>query len=249
MCAEAIAAGGGEAAGALVGPTINVGNAQHHRAFAGTITLRPSTLIAVIGDSVASLARHGFARFYLINGHGGNMATIGAAFAEIYADASLRLGGNAPPVRCMLKNWWETPGVSKLSKELYGDREGSHATPSEVSVTQHVYPAAIKRREMGPPAPRVRGFTDAEDYRRLFPDGRIGSDPTLASPEHGARFVAAAVRDIAEEYRRFVAQEGGRAARPPPARPSDATPPEPGTPCGRARRPRCRCEPSRCSSS
>ena len=75
-----------------------------------------------------------------------------------------------------------------------------------MSVTQHVYPAAIKRREMGPPPPRSRGFTDAEDYRRLFPDGRIGSDPTLASPEHGARFVEAAVRDIAEEYRRFVAQ-------------------------------------------
>jgi creatinine amidohydrolase len=206
ICAEAIAAEVGEAAGALVGPTINVGNAQHHLAFAGTITLRPSTLIAVIGDYVASLARHGFERFYFINGHGGNIATIGAAFAEIYAGASLR-PGNGPPLRCALKNWWETSGVSKLSKELYGDREGSHATPSEVSVTQHVYPEAIKRRGMGPPAPRVRGFTDAEDYRRLFPDGRIGSDPTLASPEHGARFVAAAVRDIGEEYRRFVTQD------------------------------------------
>ena len=205
ICAEAIAAGVGEAAGALVGPTINVGNAQHHLAFAGSITLRPSTLIAVIGDYVASLARHGFERFYFLNGHGGNIATIGAAFAEIYAGASLRPGGTVPPVRCALKNWWETSGVSKLSKELYGDREGSHATPSEVSVTQHVYPAAIKRREMGPPAPRVRGFTDAEDYRRLFPDGRIGSDPTLATPEHGARFVETAVRDITEEYRKFVA--------------------------------------------
>jgi creatinine amidohydrolase len=205
ICAEAIATGVGEVVGALVGPTINVGNAQHHLAFAGSITLRPSTLIAVIGDYVHSLARHGFERFYFINGHGGNIATVGAAFAEIYAGTSLQRGGNAPSLRCALKNWWETPGVSKLSKELFGDREGSHATPSEVSVTQHVYPAGIKRREMGPPAPRSRGFTDAEDYRRLFPDGRIGSDPSLASPEHGARFVDTAVRDIAEEYRRFVA--------------------------------------------
>ena len=207
ICAEAIAAGVGEAAGALVGPTINVGNAQHHLAFAGSITLRPSTLIAVIGDYVASLTRHGFERFYFINGHGGNVATVGAAFAEIYAGASLRPAGSAPALRCVLKNWWETAGVRQLSKELYGDREGSHATPSEVSVTQHVYPAAIKRRDMGPPAPRSRGFTDAEDYRRLFPDGRIGSHPSLASPEHGARFVEIAVRDIAEEYRRFVAQD------------------------------------------
>jgi creatinine amidohydrolase len=207
ICAEAIAAGVGEATGALVGPTINVGNAQHHLAFAGTITLKPSTLIAVIGDYVASLARHGFARFYFVNGHGGNIATIGAAFAEIYAGSSLRRGSNAPALRCALKNWWETPGVSKLAKELFGDREGGHATPSEVSVTQHVYPAAIKRREMGPPVARSRGFTDAEDYRRLFPDGRIGSDPTLATPEHGARLLDAAVSDISEEYRKFAAQE------------------------------------------
>lgn len=206
ICAEAIAAGVGDAVGALVGPTINVGNAQHHLAFAGTITLRPTTLIAVISDYVASLARHGFERFYFINGHGGNIATISAAFAEIYAGASLRRGDNTPAVRCALKNWWETAGVHKLSKELFGDREGSHATPSEVSVTQHVHPAAIKQRPMGPPAPRARGFTDAEDYRRLFPDGRIGSDPTLATPEHGARFIETAVRDIAEEYRKFVAQ-------------------------------------------
>src|SRR5215469_14256474 len=188
-----VATGVGAAAGALVGPTINVGNAQHHLAFAGTITLRPSTLIAVIGDYVASLARHGFERFYFINGHGGNIATIGAAFAEIYAQASLRPGDNAKALRCALKNWWQTQGVQKLTKELFGEREGSHATPSEVSLTQHVHPEAIKRRAMGPPAPRERNFTDAADYRRLFPDGRIGSDPTLASPEHGARLIDAAV--------------------------------------------------------
>jgi creatinine amidohydrolase len=207
ICAAAIAEGVGAAAEALVGPTINVGNAQHHLAFAGSITLRPSTLIAVIGDYVGSLARHGFQRFYFINGHGGNIATVGAAFAELYAAASLRPGANAPSLRCTLKNWWETQGVQRLSKDFYGAREGSHATPSEVSLTQHLYPAAIKHREMGPPAPRRRGFTDAEDYRRLFPDGRIGSEPSLATPEHGARFLETAVRDIAEEYRRFAAAE------------------------------------------
>jgi creatinine amidohydrolase len=206
ICAEVIAKGVGETADALVGPTINVGNAQHHMAFTGTITLRPSTLIAVIADYVASLARHGFQRFFFINGHGGNIATVGAAFQEIYAGASLRPGGNAPALRCRLKNWWETPGVQKLSKELFGNREGSHATPSEVSVTQWAYPEAIKRAIMGEANGRVRDFCDAEDYRRLFPDGRIGSDPTLATPEHGARFVETAVRDIAEEFQKFASQ-------------------------------------------
>ena len=51
----------------------------------------------------------------------------------------------------------------------------------------------------------MREFHDAEDYRRLFPDGRIGSDPTLARPEHGQKFVETAVSDITEDYRKFVA--------------------------------------------
>jgi creatinine amidohydrolase len=190
----------------MVGPTINVGMAQHHLGFAGSMTLRPSTLIALIHDYITSLARHGFERFFFINGHGGNIASVTAAFSEVYATASLRPGTNAPAVRCRLKNWWQTPGVQALSRELYGDREGSHATPSEVSLTFHVHPEAIKTRGMGPVGPKQRDFADADDYRRLFPDGRIGSDPSLATREHGKRFAEAAVKDVSADYLAFIGQ-------------------------------------------
>ena len=83
ICAEVIARGVGEAAGSLGAPTIAVGMAQHHMAFTGTMTLRPSTLIAVLRDTVESLARHGFRQFYFINGHGGNIAPANPALSAI----------------------------------------------------------------------------------------------------------------------------------------------------------------------
>src|SRR5215831_11826088 len=128
ICAETVARGVGETADALVGPTIAFGMAQHHLGFPGSITLRPSTLIQLIKDYVQSLQRHGFERFFFVNGHGGNIATVTAAFSEIYAERSLDAQSNAPGIRCKLRNWWTGPGIGKLSKELFGDAEGSHAT-------------------------------------------------------------------------------------------------------------------------
>ncbi|MFQ6018236.1 MAG: creatininase family protein [Kiloniellaceae bacterium] len=206
LCAEVVARGVGEKADALVAPTLSVGMAQHHLGFAGSITLKPSTLIAVVRDTVLSLARHGFDRIYFINGHGGNIATVTAAFSEIYADASLDAARrNAPGLRCRLKNWYDGPGVRKLSKELYGKAEGSHATPSEVSLTHFAFPEAIKRaQEMRPEIAPKGPIHDAADYRRRFPDGRIGSDPSLASPEAGKRLYEAAVAELVKDYRAFL---------------------------------------------
>ena len=114
--------------------------------FPGTITLRPSTMIAAMMDWAQSLARHGFERIYWLNGHGGNIATITAAFSEIYHGVSFdRAGANHPPLRCSLRNWWELPGVMDLCRQLFPVGEGSHATPSEVSVTWFGYPDAQKQ--------------------------------------------------------------------------------------------------------
>ena len=48
-------------------------------------------------------------------------------------------------------------------------------------------------------------FHDAEDYRSQFPDGRIGSDPTLATPEIGKQLFEASVRHIGQVYEEFMA--------------------------------------------
>ena len=204
ICPEVIARGLGEATGAMVAPTIHVGVAQHHLGFAGSMCLRPSTLIQVVRDCVVSLARHGFDRFFFLNGHGGNIATIEAAFAEIHSEVSMLTRQARRPLRCKSANWWDSRGVSGIGKALYGADEGSHATCSEVSVTQYACPDHIKSANFEGRAPAYSGIHDADDYRRRYPDGRIGSLPSLSTPEAGKRLVEASVRDLAETYRAFL---------------------------------------------
>ncbi len=205
ICAETIAQGVGEATHALVAPTINVGMALHHTAFPGSISLRPSTLILVIRDYLTCLVRSGFTKFFFINGHGGNIATLKAAYAEVYAVlADLNLP-NSDRVQCQTGNWFMCSSVYKLARELYGDQEGSHATPSEVALTQYVYPTAVKHIEL-PPAAKGHTFYGAADFRQRFPDGRMGSNPSLATAEHGKQFYNLAVKELSNTYLEFLGQ-------------------------------------------
>ena len=57
-----------------------------------------------------------------------------------------------------------------------------------------------KRAPQGP-------IYDAEDYRRRFPDGRIGSDPTLATGDIGKRLLAATTEELTEKYLAFLKQD------------------------------------------
>ena len=207
ICAEVIAKGVGEAANAMVGPTIGVGIAVHHMGFAGSMTVRPSTLIAIMHDYVLSLARHGFRRFFFINGHGGNIATIQAAFSEIYAEFEGAIGlRQDDELRCRLANWWDGKAMSVLAKEVFGDDEGSHATASEVALTQFALPDSIKYAELDPPRAPSGRFHGPADYRRRFPDGRIGSNPSLASPEKGQRFYETSVPELVKTYTTFIGE-------------------------------------------
>jgi creatinine amidohydrolase len=71
LTAEAVALELGRRSGVLVTPAQAYGMAEHHLGFAGTMSLQPATLMAVMHDLVLSLATHGFERIFVVNGHGG----------------------------------------------------------------------------------------------------------------------------------------------------------------------------------
>ena len=204
LCPEIIAHEAQKVSDLLVAPTFNIGMAQHHLGFPGTISLRPSTFMAAIGDWVRSLAHHGVKHIYVLNGHGGNIATIEDAFSEIYAEASF--AGKPRGFALKLKNWWDLAGVSELAQRQFPVGHGSHATPSEIAVTQWAYPDAIKHASYKPKIAPSGPIRDALDFRKRFPDGRMGSDPALATPDKGRELVRLAASALVTDLAVFAEQ-------------------------------------------
>ena len=201
ICPTRIAVGMEAQMDILVAPTINYGMAQHHMAFPGTITLKPSTLIHLVQDVVTSLQQHGFTHFYFINGHGGNIAPVTTACCEIY-HASGTSSATAP--RCRLANWWRDEAIGKLAADLYGEAEGHHATVSEVALSYFAHPEAVKDVAMSPEIAPNGEIYGATDFRNKFPDGRIGSNPALATVADGEKFYRLAVDSLTTDYKAFT---------------------------------------------
>ena len=214
LVAEAVARGLGERLGVLVAPTMALAVAQFNLGFPGTVSLRASTYMAVIEDCVLSLARHGFERFYFVNGHGANVGAARAAFQDIYARWSLgTMPGTAP--RCRLRSWWEYPQADALRRAWYGEAEGLHATPSEIAVTLHLRPGSQRAGAEAAPPVLAREFLrdhggdnhwDAATHRAAFPDGRVGSHSALATAEQGGQLLEAAIEGACADFQAFLAE-------------------------------------------
>lgn len=204
MCPEIIAREAQRNADILIAPTFNIGMAQHHLGFPGTISLRPSTFIAAIGDWVRSLVAHGFEKILFLNGHGGNVASIEAAFSELYAEASFARRPSGFALK--LCNWWDLEGVGDLAKAQFPTGHGIHATPSEIAVTQWAYPNEIKSADYSPQIAASGPIREASDFRARHPDGRMGSDPAQATPEKGRELVTLAAQSLVKELDAFSSE-------------------------------------------
>ncbi len=76
---------------AVLAPPINLGVSYHHMNFPGTITLRTETLMAVIYDVVWSLKQHGIEKFLILNGHGGNIPSLGVVIVKLREELGVKI--------------------------------------------------------------------------------------------------------------------------------------------------------------
>lgn len=176
-----------ERTGVLLAPPLNYGMSLHHLGFPGSLSLRPSTLSAIIVDLLESAYEHGFRRILLLNGHGGNMAAIQAALQE----ALHELHG----LEVRLSSWWSEPEVRAVFAEAFPEGSPAHADAGETSVVMAIRPDLVRldRAAHSPDAPRGK-FLTRQVFLEHYPHGVIGPDPRRASPEVGERALVAAVQ-------------------------------------------------------
>ena len=179
--AEAIARGAGEQTNVIVAPTLHYGMALSQMGFPGTVSLKPMTLMAVLEDIFCSLYRHGFRRVLVVNGHGGNTASLMSAIHTIAQDL---IG-----LRVKSFEWWTDQEAYRVVVEMLGEQTGSHASPGETAFMLAVQPNAVKLdRLTGRDAPvkPSREIITVQTFAQKYPDGIMGLDPRHATSEVGA---------------------------------------------------------------
>lgn len=117
ILAERVAVEAAEPLGIPVFPTIPYGLTPAFVEYPGTVTLKISTLCAVMQDVLSGIARAGFRQITIVNGHGGNSPAHGAVLEW--------LDGNRA-VEVKWHNWWSAPKT--WAKVMAIDPVASHAS-------------------------------------------------------------------------------------------------------------------------
>jgi creatinine amidohydrolase len=154
----------------LVAPPMPWGLSDHHLGFPGTISLQPETFYAVIRDVITSLLGHGFRRFLLVNGHGGNMALDDVVCVRLRRETVVELVGAIT--------------YFTLSNEQVG-----HAGEVEASYALALAPDLVKAERLAPPRltnalPDLAPATVPWAFHEMTLTGNLG-DPALATAERG----------------------------------------------------------------
>ena len=212
LLAQAVCLAAAEQAGKVaVLPPPWYGFSAHHMRFPGSITLRAETLMALAEDVVGAVVKHGFRRILIVNGHGGNGGVI-----DVLASTLGHKHYGEARVAALTYFALARDAIAALRRSQPGGM--GHACEFETSMVQHLRPELVKidRAAATYPDPGSAYLTTDlvgssavrvyHDFADLSPTGTLG-DPSLASPEAGARFFDAVTRELAafiEDFRSWT---------------------------------------------
>ncbi|MFM9106263.1 MAG: creatininase family protein [Chloroflexota bacterium] len=189
---------------ALVLPGIPWGLSPYWLPFAGTLSLSPATILALIDDIGASAAAHGFRRMVVVNGHGGNAGIVAVAATNL-----ARAG-----IRAVSLSWWD---VLRGDLVALTPRDGGHighAGQTETSVQLALQPERVAMDLAVPGLGADLAAATAGEFwgvgyappdpAREAPEGVYG-DPSAADAATGAEVLRRASERLAAFVRAFAA--------------------------------------------
>jgi creatinine amidohydrolase len=191
----------------LVAPGPPWGVSFHHMNFPGTITLESDTFTQVLVEIVGSLREHGFQRFMIINGHGGNTNAMGTACARIHEELDVAFIGAATYFSFMDSDINQRFGITGIT---------GHACEMEVSAAMYLAPRIVKQETLaaGEMTDLMYGFRDQmRRYNVTVPfrfdaytrNGCLGDAPANASIEYGTAMMESALRNFVAFTEEIVA--------------------------------------------
>src|SRR5215212_917977 len=142
MICERVAMGAAERTGAVVAPVVPFGYSEYFKSYPGTISVRPTTLAAVLEDYVDCLLGQGFERLVFFNGHAGNAGLLDHLCRRLRAERGLRIPIVSP--------FAFRP--SDLTKRLFGEGSGviGHGGEPLTSIQMYLNPG-LERLDLAVP--------------------------------------------------------------------------------------------------
>ncbi len=179
-------------------PLLPYGKSNEHVGFAGTVTLTSETLIRVLKEIGDNVARSGFQRLAILNGHGGNTEIIDIVIRDIRERTGLLVFA----LHLYLRVAVPSAGLSKAER-IYG----IHAGDVETSILLQCRPDLV-RQELAPSSipthlqklkypPFMGPLTFAWLTQDITETGVLG-DATTADPAKGEHFLSDAATQIAD---------------------------------------------------
>jgi creatinine amidohydrolase len=187
-------------------PTQAVGLSPEHERFAGTLTLRPETLMHLWCDLGASVARAGVRKLLIFNSHGGHAGIMDVVGRELRARHDMVVFG---------ASWFNLPMLDDQQNDLNHQiapqehRFGIHAGQVETSMMLALKPATVRldqlrhfpstsqdRAERFPILGNGRSAKLAWQMQDYNPEGAVGN-AAAANAKLGAALVRAAGRSLA----------------------------------------------------
>lgn len=167
---------------------IPFGVSSHHKQFWGTIFVSSRTFKEYVKDVCLALSYYDVRKIVVVNGHGGNLATLVELAME------LREKG----IFMSIFQWWTAAG--KILPDLFKPEEMGHAAAAETSVNLALYPhivdmkKAVDEEPLKHPA-KTEGVTLPLDTLDYTSSGVFGKS-TTASTEKGKKIFEAVVNEL-----------------------------------------------------